>query len=109
MNAREYWLGHVSEPRIGLINLPGELEYGALISSYPIGRQIEYDRHRFIGDLLPGWEVELYRNNALIGYQQTPSTDSMIQDVPLLFGSNHFRLVFYGPGGRSGKRRAGSN
>ncbi len=100
MRAREYRFGHVSEARVGLITLPGQMEYGAMVSSYPVGLQMEYDRHRFIGELLPGWEVELYRNNALIGYQQTPIDGQYdFQDVPLLFGSNHFRLVFYGPRG----------
>ncbi len=100
LNAREYKFGHITQPRIGLINLPGKVEYGAVVSSYPIGRQSEYDRHRFTGELLPGWEVELYRNNALIGYQQTPVNGQYdFVDVPLLFGSNHFRLVFYGPRG----------
>ncbi|MFO7592975.1 MAG: hypothetical protein R6X15_02885 [Pseudomonadota bacterium] len=100
LGAGEYRFGHVSEPRIGLVTLPAELEYGAVVSSYPVGLQSEYDRHRFTGELLPGWEVELYRNNALIGYQQTPVNGQYdFQDVPLLFGSNHFRLVFYGPRG----------
>ncbi len=100
LNANEYTFGHVSEPRIGLINLPSNLEHGVVVSSYPVGRQNEYDRHRFVGELLPGWVVELYRNNALIGYQQIPINGQYdFQDVPLLFGNNHFRLVFYGPRG----------
>ncbi|MDH5611770.1 MAG: carboxypeptidase-like regulatory domain-containing protein [Gammaproteobacteria bacterium] len=100
MNAREYQFGHVAEPRIGLINLPGQLKAGVTASNFPIGMQTEYDRHRFIGELLPGWEVELYQNNALIGYQQTAINGQYdFQDVPLLFGNNHFRLVFYGPKG----------
>lgn len=100
LNANEYSFGHVVEPRVNLINLPGELEPGVFVSNYPVSRQVEYDRHRFVGDLLPGWEIELYRNNALIGYQQTAVDGQYdFQDVPLLFGSNHFRLVFYGPRG----------
>ena len=100
LHAREYQFGHVVEPRVGLINLPGELEPGITVSNYPVGMQTEYDRHRFIGELLPGWEVELYRNNALIGYQKTAVNGQYdFQNVPLLFGNNHFRLVFYGPKG----------
>ena len=100
MKAKEYKFGHVAEPRVGLINLPGQLEPGVSVSNYPVGRQIEYDRHRFIGELLPGWEVELYQNNALIGYQQTAVNGQYdFQNIPLLFGNNHFRLVFYGPKG----------
>ena len=100
MNAKEYKFGHVAEPRIGLINLPGQFKLGATVSNYPVGMQTEYDRHRFVGELLPGWEVELYRNNALIGYQQKAIEGQYdFQDVPLLFGNNHFRLAFYGPKG----------
>ncbi|MDA3870389.1 MAG: carboxypeptidase-like regulatory domain-containing protein [Gammaproteobacteria bacterium] len=100
LHARQYQFGHVVEPRVGLINLPGELEPGITVSNYPVGMQTEYDRHRFIGELLPGWEDELYRNNALIGYQKTAINGQYdFQNVPLLFGNNHFRLVFYGPKG----------
>ena len=101
MKARKYSFGHVSEPRLGLITTSGSQEPGVSVSNYPIGIQTEYDRHRFRGDLLPGWEVELYQNNALIGYQQTPVEGQYdFPDIPLLFGTNNFRLVFYGPQGQ---------
>ena len=101
LDATEFAFGHLAEPRIALINQPGSLEPGVGASSFPLGRQIEFDRHRFIGELLPDWEVELYRNNALIGYQASPVDGQYdFQDVPLLFGNNHFRLVFYGPQGQ---------
>ncbi|MCK4704577.1 MAG: hypothetical protein KAT90_03775, partial [Gammaproteobacteria bacterium] len=100
INAKEYKFGHITEPRVGLINSSGKLNYGISASSHPIGQQTEYDRHRFIGELLPGWEIELYQNNALIGYQKTPTNGQYdFEDVPLLFGNNYFRLAFYGPKG----------
>jgi len=101
MNAREYAFGHVSEPRLNLVNQPGSMEAGVYVSNFPLGQQSEFDRHRFRGDLLPGWEVELYHNNVLIGYQSTAVEGQYdFQDIPLYFGSNHFRLVFYGPQGQ---------
>ncbi len=101
LDATEFSLGHLTEPRLALINQPSTIEAGVSISSFPLGRQIEFDRHRFIGELLPNWEVELYRNNALIGYRAGPVNGQYdFQDVPLLFGNNHFRLVFYGPQGQ---------
>jgi hypothetical protein len=101
MQANEYAFGHVVEPRLALINQPSTLEPGVTASNFPLGQQSEYDRHRFIGVLLPGWEVELYRNNALIGYRPGPVDGQYdFQDVPLLFGNNYFRLVFYGPQGQ---------
>lgn len=101
MNATEYGIGHVAEPRTNLITLSGKTEPGIRVSNFPLTRQQEFDRHRFRGDLLPGWEVELYRNNALIGYQPAAIDGQYdFKDVALLFGNNHFRLMFYGPQGQ---------
>lgn len=101
MKASQYAFGNVAEPRLKLITSSSSLEPGLAVSNYPLGRQVEYDRHRFRGELLPDWEVEIYQNNALIGYQQTPIDGQYdFPDIPLLFGNNHFRLVFYGPQGQ---------
>jgi len=99
--ATEYAMGNITEPRLKNITIPGDQEPGALVSNFPLNRQAEYDRHRFQGNLLPGWEVELYHNDRLIGYQSTP-VDGLydFDDIPLLFGRNYFRLVFYGPQGQ---------
>ena len=102
LNATEYAVGHVVEPRVDLINEPSSIEAGFTLSNAPLDRQSEFDRHRFIGPLLPGWEVELYRNNVLIGYQAAPINGQYdFADVPLLLGSNYFRLEFYGPQGQT--------
>ena len=99
--ASEYAMGHITEPSIKNITVPGDQEPGVLISNFPLDRQAEFDRHRFRGDLLPGWEVELYHNDRLIGYQSTPIEGQYdFADIPLLFGRNYFRLVFYGPQGQ---------
>jgi hypothetical protein len=100
-NASEYAMGHITEPSLKNITIPGDQEPGFLISNFPLDRQSEYDRHRFRGDLLPGWEVELYHNDRLIGYQSIPVDGQYdFEDIPLLFGRNYFRLVFYGPQGQ---------
>lgn len=101
MNATDYAFGNVGEPRLNLVTLSSTLEPGVYVSNFPLNQQNEFDRHRFRGDLLPNWEVELYHNNILIGYQSTAVEGQYdFQDVPLYFGSNHFRLVFYGPQGQ---------
>ena len=101
VKAREYAVGHVVEPRMDLINRPSSIQPGMFVSNHPLTRQLQYDSHSFSGDLPPGWEVELYRNNSLLNYQSI-SVDGKYQfdDVPLLFGHNHFRLMFYGPQGQ---------
>jgi len=99
--ATEYAFGHITEPRLRNLTIPGSQEPGALVSSFSLNRQAEYDRQRFRGDLLPGWEVELYQNNRLIGYQSVAVNGQYdFADIPLLYGRNYFRLVFYGPQGQ---------
>jgi len=101
VRATEYALGYISEPRIKNLTIPGNQEPGALVSSFSLSRQNEYDRQRFRGDLLPGWEVELYQNDRLIGYQSVAVNGQYdFADIPLLYGKNYFRLVFYGPQGQ---------
>lgn len=100
-HATQYAFGHVSEPQIDLVTRPFTLQPGVFISNYPLTRQQQYDSHNFRGDLPPGWEVELYRNNALLNYQgEAIEGQYRFDNVPLLFGNNYFRLVFYGPQGQ---------
>jgi hypothetical protein len=100
MHAREFGLGEVFHPGLDLIALPSSGP-GLLVSSYPLQQQNQFDRHTFIGDLPIGWEVELYRNDALIAYQQSRKDGRYdFENIPLLFGINIFRLVFYGPQGQ---------
>ena len=102
LKAREYSIGHVVEPRMDLINQSNSVQPGLFVSSYPLTQQLQYDSHSFSGDLPPGLQVELYRNNALLGFRPTSIEGRYeFNDVPLLFGHNHFRLVFYGPQGQT--------
>lgn len=99
--ATEYTMGSIIEPRFKNITVPGNQKPGVLISNFKLGRQTVYDRQRFRGNLLPGWEVALYHNDRLIGYQAAPVEGLYdFPDVPLLYGRNYFRLVFYGPQGQ---------
>lgn len=99
--ATQYAFGHVYEPQIELVTRPFTLQPGVFVSNYPLTRQLQYDSHNFRGDLPPGWEVELYRNNALLDYQaEAIDGQYRFDEVPLLFGNNYFRLVFYGPQGQ---------
>lgn len=99
--ATEYAFGHINSPSSHLISTPITPQVGALVSKMPLNQQGEFDRHDFRGELPAGWEVELYHNNALVGYQ-TEGINGQYQfpGVPLFFGRNHFRLVFYGPQGQ---------
>ncbi len=101
LHATEFMLGNISMPSTELIAPTRSSDPGLMLSNFPLFRQQNFDTHSFEGNLLPGWDVELYRNNELIDYQPDP-IDGQYRfiDVPLLFGSNFFRLVFYGPNGQ---------
>jgi len=97
----EFSMGDIFSPQIPLI-ADSQAGAGVEISSFPLFREAEFDRINLRGDLQFGWEVELYRNEVLLNAQAIPNADGRYEflDVPLLFGSNIIRLVFYGPQGQ---------
>lgn len=101
LNATEVAVGHLVHPSSPLLSTASELLPGFLVTNLPLSRPTEFDRHTFRGNLPPGWDVELYHNDALIDYQTSrPDGQYVFNDVPVLFGMNFFRLVFYGPQGQ---------
>ena len=99
LNATELSLGDIATDELSLSteNTQGR---GVLLSNFPLHRVSAFDQITLRGDLLPGWEVELYRNGVLLNFQDA-SADGQYEffNVPLLTGENIIRLVFYGPFG----------
>ena len=53
------------------------------------------------GEIQPGWDIEVYRNNLLIESQaNVQGGEYRFNNFPLLFGANTVELVFYGPQGQ---------
>ena len=99
LRATEYAAGEVLFPGDPLLSYPGA-GAGVLLGNFPLSRSGQIARETFRGDLPPGWDVELYRNGVLIGYQQSRADGAYeFAEVDLDFGWNLFRLVFYGPRG----------
>ena len=100
LDAREFTLGDVATPQTPLVarNTPGR---GIEVSSFPLNQPEEFDRVTLRGTLPLGWEVELYRNGVLLDFRISQDDGRYeFEDVPLLFGRNELRLVFYGPQGQ---------
>lgn len=75
--------------------------HGLMLSNRPLSQPLNFDRHTLQGDLPPGWDVELYFNDALVGFQSSrPDGRYSFEDQPLTYGPNEFRLVFHGPLGQ---------
>ncbi len=100
LGATAFTLGDIASPQSPLISrsVTGR---GVEVTNYPLGATEEFDRTTLRGPLPIGWEVELYRNNSLLDYRLSRE-DGRFEfiDVPLQFGRNSFRLVFYGPQGQ---------
>lgn len=93
--------------QVGNVSLPGSMIFpstgnaiGFRISNRPTF-QPEYFNFQNIEGVLPaGWDVQLFRDNELIGYITSNAENRyLFKEIPLFFGMNNFRLVFYGPGG----------
>lgn len=101
LNARTVQAGSVVAPGVPGIALGSAIGNGLLVSNRPLGQPMRFDRHKLQGDLAPGWDVELYFNEALIGFQQArPDGRYSFDDLALIYGANEFRLVFHGPLGQ---------
>ena len=106
LRATAYAVGNVLDPGLSLVAAPTSGN-GVLLTNQTVASST-FDRHAFQGDLPPGWQVELYRNQALIGFQASrPDGHYQFLNVPLYFGWNEFRLVFYGPQGQRREERQG--
>lgn len=105
LKATSFGVGDVLNPGVDLIGGSGS-GAGLEVSNRPLMNPTHFDRNTFRGNLATGWDVELYRNGVLMGFQ-TAAADGRYEfaDVPLLFGINVFRLVFHGPQGQLREER----
>ncbi len=105
LGAREYAAGSILYPGLDLISLPVSGN-GFVLSNFPLDAPTQFDQQTFRGELPSGWQVEIYRNGALLAFQQSrPDGLYQFDNIPLLFGLNLFRLVFYGPFGQRREER----
>ncbi len=59
-----------------------------------------FDSTALRGDVLPGWDVELYRGEQLLDFQTAgPDGRYEFRDIPLLMGRNDLRVSMFGPHG----------
>lgn len=101
LHARSFSVGSFSATRVENISR-GSSGEGVTLSNRPLTRSTSFDRQTFEGDLPPGWDVELYYNDALIDFQRADAEGRYrFEDQPLSYGRNDFRLVFNGPLGQT--------
>ena len=101
LKARSVTVGSLNLPSVRNVMQGSPRGNGLAVSNRPLDQPNSFDRHSLRGDLPPGWDVTLYYNEQLLGYQ-TARADGQyaFDDLPLSFGPNEFRLVFHGPLGQ---------
>ncbi len=100
LDATEFEFGEVFDPGLATVT-QATSGTGLFVTNFPLNSDIFGDKKTLRGNLPPGWQVELYQNGAIIGFQAS-RTDGLYEfrDIPLIHGWNDFRLVFYGPEGQ---------
>lgn len=101
LGATQFAFGDIAtvSQSIGLRSVAGR---GLFLSNAPLDQTSVFDRVDLRGPLPDGYEVELYRNNVLVGASASPVNGQYeFLQVPLDFGANILRLVFYGPQGQT--------
>ncbi len=75
-------------------------ELGFRVTNTDAQRRFSRPFTNISGTAIPGWDVELYRDNQFLGIQEIQD-DGFYQfdDITLFQSDNSFRLVFYGPQG----------
>jgi hypothetical protein len=100
LRATEFEIGDVATESMP-VGLRGVAGRGFFVTNEPLEHASVFETLDFRGPLPAGFEVELYRNDTLVGSTSQPvNGDYEFLKVPVDFGLNVFRLVFYGPQGQ---------
>ncbi len=100
LKATEFLIGDVTTTAMPF-GLRGTGGRGAFVTNTPLESASVFDKIDLRGELQDGYEVELYRNNILVESTGTPVNGQYeFLQVPVDYGLNVFRLVFYGPQGQ---------
>lgn len=99
LSVTQFELGDTFTPSLGL-GAHSRSGRGVYFSTGTRGPSSVFSHTDLRGELPEGWQVELYANE-LLQALQTQSSQGLYEfrDVPLTYGANTLRLVFYGPHG----------
>ena len=105
LNARSYSFGDIYTTRLPLTGNSAQ-EQGVRVSNLLNEQLPSLSTTNIRGDAQPGWDVELYRNDRLVSFQEiTADGIYNFEDVGLFAGDNNFKIVFYGPQGEIREER----
>ncbi|MFH1157700.1 MAG: hypothetical protein V1721_02265 [Pseudomonadota bacterium] len=98
LHATSYRFGDVDTVPLGMIGGGGQ-EEGARFTNKPADVTTATTTD-IRGNVQPGWDVELYRNDSFINIRHAGSDGQyLFEKVDLVPGDNNIKLLFYGPRG----------
>lgn len=99
LGARRFEVGDLSPTRLPITGNAAP-ETGVRITNTDPLVSLTLPSTRIEGYYFPGWDIELYRDNSLLAFQQTDEEGYYaFENVTLLSNRNYFRVVAYGPQG----------
>ncbi len=99
LKARRFDIGDVTTARVPLGGQVTQ-ELGVRITNTDPLRTFTTPMTGISGTAFPGWDVELYRNNQIVGFREIDDDGFYSFDnVNLFLTNNNFKLIFYGPQG----------
>lgn len=101
LNAKDVRVGDVAAQNFGQA-VHGGYGPGFSVSNSLLDLSGRRDRWDLRGRLPNNWQVELYLNDLLVGFQTSnPAETYSFLGLPLVLGENTLKLVFHGPGGET--------
>lgn len=101
INDNSKWLKQVN---VGYIGVPLNSQIttplmGVGFSNTPAGFRSSYGTMMLQRTTQPGWEVEVFVNNVLVGYTTADANGDVQIEIPLMYGSTEIQIRYYGPWG----------
>lgn len=101
LNARRFEAGDILPTRLPLTG-GSSPETGVRITNADPLSNLTLPSTQIAGYFLPDWDVELYRDTSLLGFQQANGEGYYsFENIPLFSDRNVFRIVGYGPQGET--------
>ena len=73
--------------------------FGVSLTNTPSTFRQSFGTYTIQKQTRPGWEIELYVNNVLVGFTTADASGEFSFEVPLVYGSSNITLRYYGPYG----------
>jgi hypothetical protein len=83
----------------------GRVLRGVELTNAPYLRPAAFGNELLYGSLPPGWDMDLYQDQQLLGYASSDESGRYALDVPIRYGANPVEILAYGPNGEVVHRR----